>query len=61
MGDRKTGLKMKPDQVIKAESLPIVMKTFGYSLSGGIDLDANGYPDLLVGAYEQVGFCHTFF
>ncbi|CAH4026827.1 unnamed protein product [Pieris brassicae] len=53
MGDRKAGLKMKADQVIKAESLPIVMKTFGYSLSGGTDLDANGYPDLLVGAYEN--------
>ncbi|XP_045772971.1 integrin alpha-PS1 isoform X1 [Maniola jurtina] len=53
MGDRKNGLKTKPDQIIKAESLPRVIKTFGYSLSGGMDLDANGYPDLLVGAYEN--------
>ncbi|CAG5046011.1 unnamed protein product [Parnassius apollo] len=53
MGDRKKGLHTKADQVIKAESLPRIMKTFGYSLSGGIDLDANGYPDLLVGAYEN--------
>ncbi|XP_050679811.1 integrin alpha-PS1 isoform X1 [Leptidea sinapis] len=53
MGDRKNGIKTKPDQIIKAESLPVVMRTFGYSLSGGIDLDANGYPDLLVGAYEN--------
>ncbi|XP_026499697.1 integrin alpha-PS1 isoform X1 [Vanessa tameamea] len=53
MGDRKQGLKTKPEQIIKAESLPILMKTFGYSLSGGMDLDANGYPDLLVGAYEN--------
>lgn len=54
LGDRKKGLHTKPDQVIEAESLPRVMKTFGYSLSGGVDLDANGYPDLLVGAYENV-------
>ncbi|XP_014367387.2 integrin alpha-PS1 isoform X1 [Papilio machaon] len=53
LGDRKKGLHTKPDQVIEAESLPRVMKTFGYSLSGGVDLDANGYPDLLVGAYEN--------
>ncbi|XP_049873202.1 integrin alpha-PS1 isoform X2 [Pectinophora gossypiella] len=59
LGDRKKGLHVKPDQVIKAESLPkifntdVVMKTFGYSLSGGVDMDANGYPDLLVGAYEN--------
>ncbi|CAG9561864.1 unnamed protein product [Danaus chrysippus] len=53
MGDRKLGLKAKPDQVIRAESLPTVMRTFGYSLSGGMDLDENGYPDLLVGAYEN--------
>ena len=29
------------------------LKTFGYSLSCGIDMDLNGYPDLLVGAYED--------
>ena len=27
--------------------------TFGYSLSGGLDLDQNEYPDLLVGAYDD--------
>ncbi|RVE45363.1 hypothetical protein evm_009992 [Chilo suppressalis] len=53
MGDRKSGLNSKPDQVIRAESLPMTLRTFGYSLSGGVDLDGNGYPDLLVGAYEN--------
>lgn len=27
--------------------------TFGFSLSGAIDLDRNLYPDLVVGAYES--------
>lgn len=56
MGDRKNGLNMKPDQIVTAESLPVILRTFGYSLSGGVDLDANGYPDLLVGAYENVSY-----
>lgn len=29
------------------------LETFGWSLSGGTDLDANGYPDLLVGAFRS--------
>lgn len=29
------------------------LKTFGYSLSGGSDLDSNEYPDLLIGAYAS--------
>jgi hypothetical protein len=33
--------------------VPTPLKTFGYSLSGGIDMDYNGYSDLLVGAYEN--------
>lgn len=28
-------------------------QSFGSSLSGGLDLDSNGYPDLLVGSYES--------
>ena len=53
------GLNSSPVQVIRASDLPLdsinraPIKTFGYSLSGGIDLDENGYPDLLVGAYES--------
>lgn len=39
-------------QIIKAEQISGIPKTFGYSLSGKVDMDSNGYPDLLVGAFE---------
>ncbi|XP_049862798.1 integrin alpha-PS1 isoform X1 [Schistocerca gregaria] len=55
LGSEK-GIITEPAQVLRAESLPsnvLPMRTFGYSLSGGLDLDQNGYPDLLIGAYEQ--------
>ncbi|KAK9719907.1 Integrin alpha [Popillia japonica] len=47
----KDGLNLKPSQKLKA--VPDIIKTFGYSLSGGLDMDGNGYPDLLVGAYSE--------
>lgn len=40
-------------QVIFGEELPYTVSTFGFSLSGGKDLDGNQYPDLIVGAYES--------
>ena len=42
-------------QVLKAEDMGGLRAplTFGYSLSGGMDLDGNDYPDLLVGAYDD--------
>lgn len=39
-------------QVIYAKDIDVGIRTFGWSLSGGMDLDGNEYPDLLVGAYE---------
>lgn len=40
-----------PIQILNATELPGSFKSFGFSLSsGGLDLDANGYPDLVVGA-----------
>lgn len=50
----KDGLSAKPSQVIRAADIRrtrTLSKTFGYSLSGGVDLDNNKYPDLVVGAY----------
>ncbi|XP_026092705.1 integrin alpha-5-like [Carassius auratus] len=49
------GLREKPSQVIAgqwasaaASALPA---SFGFALRGGKDLDENGYPDLIVGAF----------
>ncbi|VDK73530.1 unnamed protein product, partial [Onchocerca ochengi] len=51
--------KLEPVQVITADNLPQQylrskpLKTFGFSLSGGSDLDGNGYNDLVVGAFAS--------
>lgn len=49
------GISDKPSQIIKASDMSSKsaskITTFGYSLSGGHDLDQNTYPDLLVGAF----------
>uniref|UniRef100_A0A6I8PIP9 Integrin subunit alpha 7 n=1 Tax=Ornithorhynchus anatinus TaxID=9258 RepID=A0A6I8PIP9_ORNAN len=42
------GVVTKPAQVLEGEAVGIT--TFGYSLSGGLDVDGNDYPDLLVGS-----------
>ncbi|XP_042203155.1 integrin alpha-PS2-like [Homarus americanus] len=43
----------KPTQIIYASDVATgaPISTFGWSLSGGLDMDNNEYPDLLVGAY----------
>ncbi|NXC08539.1 ITA3 protein, partial [Orthonyx spaldingii] len=48
------GLRARPQQVISGSDLgPTHIKTFGYSLSGGLDMDGNSYPDLLVGSLSE--------
>lgn len=49
----KDGIITSPSQIIHSSHLPTSLSTFGYSLSGGMDMDQNGYPDLLVGAYDN--------
>ncbi|XP_017788499.1 PREDICTED: integrin alpha-PS2-like [Habropoda laboriosa] len=48
-----TGVLEKYSQVIYAENLDVPVNTFGFSVGGGLDLDGNRYPDLVVGAYES--------
>ncbi|XP_076169031.1 integrin subunit alpha inflated [Ptiloglossa arizonensis] len=47
------GVIEKYSQVIYAENLEVPVRTFGFSVAGGLDLDGNHYPDLVVGAYES--------
>ncbi|CAK7290898.1 Integrin alpha-3 [Vulpes lagopus] len=48
------GLLREPQQVIHGEELGLPgLATFGYSLSGQMDVDENLYPDLLVGSLSD--------
>lgn len=47
----RTGVREKYSQVIYAEAVGRDISTFGFSVSGGLDLDGNDYPDMIVGAY----------
>ncbi len=40
-------------QVIWGSRVSPGFRTFGYSLSGGLDVDGNKYPDLLVGSLDD--------
>lgn len=47
-------MNTEASQVIYAEDMNEPgLKTFGFSLSGGLDSDDNEYPDLLIGAYNS--------
>ncbi|ROT68847.1 integrin alpha 5 [Penaeus vannamei] len=47
---RPEGLGAEPTQVLRASDFDGAVRGFGFSIDGGIDMDANGYPDVLVGA-----------
>ena len=47
------GIIEEPSQRIYAADLQTArpLSSFGYTLSGGLDMDENGYPDLAVGSF----------
>ncbi|XP_076837830.1 integrin alpha-7 isoform X2 [Brachyhypopomus gauderio] len=46
-----TGINTKPSQVL--DGLNAGVSRFGYSISGGLDIDGNLYPDLAVGSLSD--------
>ncbi|KFD55588.1 hypothetical protein M514_03640 [Trichuris suis] len=49
----KKGVNEEFSQVIHAREVDPTLTTFGWSISGGIDVDGNEYPDIFVGAYKS--------
>ncbi|KAF7698308.1 integrin alpha-3 isoform X2 [Silurus meridionalis] len=50
----KDGVSPKPSQVIEGKDVSNGgFKTFGYSISGGLDVDDNKYPDIVVGSLDD--------
>nr|XP_061807375.1 integrin alpha-3-like [Nerophis lumbriciformis] len=50
----KEGISQKPSQVIEGKSVDNGgFQTFGYSINGGMDMDDNSYPDILVGSLDD--------
>ncbi|EDO48984.1 predicted protein [Nematostella vectensis] len=49
----ETGVSQKAGQLIKPTDINQDLKTFGSSIAGKLDMDGNGYPDLLIGAYTS--------
>jgi hypothetical protein len=48
------GIREEPSQLIMAENFNVHdLSGFGVSLSAGMDMDSNKYPDILVGAYSS--------
>ncbi|KAG8585375.1 hypothetical protein GDO81_005000 [Engystomops pustulosus] len=46
------GLNPKPSQILEGMwGSPMAPSFFGFSIRGGKDLDGNGYPDIIVGAF----------
>ncbi|XP_062908128.1 integrin alpha-4 [Mobula hypostoma] len=48
---RETGISLTFSQKILGRQISNELRAFGCSISGGIDVDDNGYPDVAVGAF----------
>ena len=46
----KSGVRERADQIILGSDVGVNIRSFGFSLAGGTDLDSNFYTDLVVGA-----------
>ncbi|XP_061639952.1 integrin alpha-7 isoform X3 [Phyllopteryx taeniolatus] len=46
-----SGIETKPAQVLDGQDFDV--KRFGYSISGGLDVDENHYPDMAVGSLNN--------
>uniref|UniRef100_A0A158R647 Integrin_alpha2 domain-containing protein n=1 Tax=Syphacia muris TaxID=451379 RepID=A0A158R647_9BILA len=46
------GVRPKPAQIIEGRSIGKGIRTFGFAVAGGKDIDNNQYPDIAVGAFE---------
>uniref|UniRef100_A0A3B4TGA5 Integrin, alpha 3b n=1 Tax=Seriola dumerili TaxID=41447 RepID=A0A3B4TGA5_SERDU len=50
----KQGVSERPSQVIEGKTVGNNgFRTFGYSISGGMDMDDNTYPDILIGSLDD--------
>uniref|UniRef100_A0A8C4QGZ5 Integrin alpha-2 domain-containing protein n=1 Tax=Eptatretus burgeri TaxID=7764 RepID=A0A8C4QGZ5_EPTBU len=47
------GLTSKHSQKIQGRNVSPGVRMFGQSISGGVDLDGNGYPDIAIGAFRS--------
>ncbi|MEE6471377.1 hypothetical protein FKM82_009257 [Ascaphus truei] len=47
----RVGIVTKAAQIL--DGVGVGVRTFGYSLSGGLDIDGNSYPDLVVGSLSD--------
>ncbi|PAA78841.1 hypothetical protein BOX15_Mlig015394g1 [Macrostomum lignano] len=57
LGRRGRPISRRPHQVLRAEDHTLddgtVLKQFGWSVTGGVDIDGNGYPDVVVGSHSS--------
>ncbi|PIO58713.1 FG-GAP repeat protein, partial [Teladorsagia circumcincta] len=53
MHGTKDGVRQKYTQKIEGGAFGPRMKSFGFAVAGGVDIDGNGMPDVAVGAWKS--------